>query len=308
MDEPKAEGNGDHPEQEESRIIGNSGQLPEPKSDSEANNTAKERHSRQHVMRSLETVGRYIGIINGKLWRGLKVGFNFADAHDGAITALATVAIVVLTYSYVSYSKKQWEEMRNSRRPWLGISDLLILRRQPSFDVVSNFNGKISIRVEFDLGGTVQNFGTSPARKVYESFEFLSAAEASKIFREGQCIVAVGESTGKNPFPDMLNLGERLDQQIWSQPTTAIFPTIQIPIKISDVTSAVFVDGPDYKFPYPLWIVGCVAYQDSFNEIHRTKVLYRSVISNTGPELVINNPAFYYTPITEFVMEDSDSD
>ena len=39
---------------------------------------------------------------------------GFLDKYHGAVTALATVAIVMLTFVYVKYSKKQWETMQDT--------------------------------------------------------------------------------------------------------------------------------------------------------------------------------------------------
>jgi hypothetical protein len=55
--------------------------------------------------------------------RFFKAVFSFLDNNSGAITALATVAIVVLTFFYVRYSKRQWQimvrQLETSQRPWL---------------------------------------------------------------------------------------------------------------------------------------------------------------------------------------------
>lgn len=53
----------------------------------------------------------------------------FLDKHSGAISAIATVVIGVLTYQYVTYSKKQWETMRdtlNMERPWIGPTERIM--------------------------------------------------------------------------------------------------------------------------------------------------------------------------------------
>lgn len=47
-------------------------------------------------------------------WDVVRVLVGFLDRHSGTITALATVAIVVLTCFYVRYSKRQWETMRDT--------------------------------------------------------------------------------------------------------------------------------------------------------------------------------------------------
>jgi hypothetical protein len=48
-------------------------------------------------------------ILKSVLWTWLKRPFLWIDAHDGLITAFATVAIVLLTFVYVTYSRRQWE-------------------------------------------------------------------------------------------------------------------------------------------------------------------------------------------------------
>jgi len=57
------------------------------------------------------------------VWDFFRRGFLLADKHSGGITALATVAIVVLTVFYVKYSKHQWKTMQRqlewSERPWI---------------------------------------------------------------------------------------------------------------------------------------------------------------------------------------------
>jgi hypothetical protein len=51
----------------------------------------------------------------------------FIDLHNGVATALATIAIAILTAFYVGYAKNQWmvmhaqlEEIRSSSAQWLG--------------------------------------------------------------------------------------------------------------------------------------------------------------------------------------------
>src|SRR5438876_10219622 len=50
--------------------------------------------------------------------------FEWIEKHSGTMTALATVAIAVLTFYYVDYSKKQWQTLREqvlSHRPWVNV-------------------------------------------------------------------------------------------------------------------------------------------------------------------------------------------
>jgi hypothetical protein len=44
----------------------------------------------------------------GRAWHG---GVRFFDYHHGAMTALATSALAVLTFVYITYSKAQWQVM-----------------------------------------------------------------------------------------------------------------------------------------------------------------------------------------------------
>src|SRR5258708_1915010 len=57
------------------------------------------------------------------IWEIIKKCAQFLDTHNGTITALATVAIVVLTGFYVKYSRRQWKVMEKqlhlSERPWV---------------------------------------------------------------------------------------------------------------------------------------------------------------------------------------------
>jgi hypothetical protein len=73
----------------------------------EATQPAKANQHREYGMRMLITAWRsitrrFMGVI------------GFLDKYSGAVTALATVAIVVLTVFYVKYSKQQWETMRDT--------------------------------------------------------------------------------------------------------------------------------------------------------------------------------------------------
>jgi hypothetical protein len=47
-------------------------------------------------------------------WRVIKWFLQLVHDYNGAVTALATVAIVALTVAYVSYSKKQWQVARDT--------------------------------------------------------------------------------------------------------------------------------------------------------------------------------------------------
>jgi hypothetical protein len=109
IDEPKASSEGGHsqhekdnlPEFSDARLSNTPATARQPQTDQ----TSDHRQDSKNVMRFFIAS-----------WRWSMMSFRFLDKHDGSITALATVAIVVLTFVYVSYSKKQWETMQESNR------------------------------------------------------------------------------------------------------------------------------------------------------------------------------------------------
>jgi len=278
------------------------------------------RRDRRNVLRFLRTVGNWI-----------KSFFGWADAHDGAITALATVAIVGLTYFYVTYSKEQWKEMQSARRPWLGMSERLTIKGPPSLaftEMPSMFSGGQSTRaisVAFDVSGTLKNFGISPARREYDTFELIYLGSILNIFREEDCVRAENVSRGKSSG-DAVVQGTSI-----GSPARAIFPSVELPVE-KKLTTPIAMN-PDFLRPIPdnpllvgpsenqaqtkwtdriptkIWIVGCIAYQDTFGEMHHTKVLYQSSISDNPLKIAEDaDPSKTRIPFTDFVMEDSESD
>jgi hypothetical protein len=247
-----------------------------------------------------------------KLGRRFMNVIRWADDHNGAITALATVLIAVLTIFYVSYAKKQWDEMRNARRPWIGMSERLTLKRPPSFNVldeesISSLEGhKNMVTVDFELEGTIRNFGSSPARRQYQFFEMLAYANIRHEFQESSCKFAEGQSTGVNPYPSFLHDFANFS----SMPTKAIFPDVSLPIQSQPMSVGIFPEDTGKSvMPHTLWIVGCIVYQDTSGGVHHTKVLYHSVSPRASKEEVaIYHPLLKWKPITEFIMEDSDAD
>jgi len=94
------------------------------------------------------------------MYRFLRGSFLLADQHSGGITALATVAIVVLTIFYVKYSKKQWETMQRqlndskavqAAQITVGIETLKVTEDQDNYFadfniVVENVGGSSALR------------------------------------------------------------------------------------------------------------------------------------------------------------------
>ncbi len=107
MDEPKTSEQRDKTQKTEESLatFGTAllGSTPASGSQSEGNHPQQKTKRGNHIMWPLVAMGTWV-----------KSTFGFLDKHDGSITALATVAIVVLTSFYVGYSKKQWQEMRIS--------------------------------------------------------------------------------------------------------------------------------------------------------------------------------------------------
>ena len=122
IDEPKTSEQGDETEKTEEglSVVGTAplSSAPASTSQSAANDPKNKTQRGNHIMRALVAVGRWV-----------KNTFGFLDEHNGSITALATVAIVLLTSFYVEYSKRQWEamqgqleEMRKDQRAWLFVT------------------------------------------------------------------------------------------------------------------------------------------------------------------------------------------
>lgn len=161
MDEPKASGERNKPEKEKSggsvvpaTMFSNP---PTSASENQTNESSKSAKYRQYVVRSVVAI-----------WRTIKFLLRFADEHDGAITALATIAIVILTFFYVRYSRYQWRTMRDQvgqmqsqERPWVSVSKDGFHELVPSdvYDVRT-------FPHEFRATIVVINSGRSPALRV----------------------------------------------------------------------------------------------------------------------------------------------
>ena len=108
-DQPRTGGEGKEPKKEESGLPAIT---PAPVTGGPA--TASQGQATKAPKKS--DYGQYVVPFLVACWRRVCIFPSFCDEHDGAITALATAAIVVLTTFYVSYSKKQWEALIESNR------------------------------------------------------------------------------------------------------------------------------------------------------------------------------------------------
>ena len=102
----------------------------------------------------LAEAAKNAGCIMTDVMRLIKAICRFLDRHDGSITAVATLAIVVLTYFYVGYSKKQWETTLESNR----ITQATLVSAQRAYLAVGDIEEIANvIKIHMD------NFGRAPA-------------------------------------------------------------------------------------------------------------------------------------------------
>src|ERR1035438_1424526 len=110
----------------------------------------------------------------------------FLDRHGGSVSAvgtagsaLGTIAIVVLTWTYVSYSKKQWQEMQTSNQT--SRESLVSVQRAFVFDstlgILPRFDQQSKEIPTWDIQFNWENSGATPARTVLShlSWEFRDA-------------------------------------------------------------------------------------------------------------------------------------
>lgn len=211
-DQPKTGGEGDKPEIEKPgfSLITPAPTLttcpPTPTSENQAQEPSPKTHYRQNIMR-LFVAG----------WRRFCRFLAFCDEHDGAITALATVAIVALTTFYVCYSKKQWEALLESnkinresaridQRAWLTMSKFA-LEEDPSDSETT------PIKVDF----LMINTGKTPAIKcVVEKIPRLWRAPPTDDPWPN------GPVTQKNPVFVLMPVAERNYTEPWPLPAENI--------------------------------------------------------------------------------------
>ena len=80
------------------------GAAPAPDSEKKEQNPKTERAYRKYIVRPVVTSARWLGRC-----------VRLLHEYDGAITAVATIVIGLLTWKYVTYSKAQWEAMQSQR-------------------------------------------------------------------------------------------------------------------------------------------------------------------------------------------------
>jgi hypothetical protein len=113
VDKPETQTESNQPSQDnetgKSRVVSPARSTPTPTSQSKTQKASEASIYGKRTVGILVTIGGVILVGWRAGWRNL---WEFLDRHNGSISALATVAIVILTVFYVTYSKRQWETMR----------------------------------------------------------------------------------------------------------------------------------------------------------------------------------------------------
>jgi len=229
---------------------------------------AKIEGSVRNLWREIERDCRHV-------WEFLKASTKYA----ASLTTLLTVIIAGLT---VRYTEKQWEEMQAARRPWLGMSERLVLRRPPFFSISEPrpfFEGFSTphqeITAEFDVSGTIQNFGTSPAQQEVDGFYPWDEALLGHQFREFDCKNAEN-SLRRTPATRV----------IFPSVSLRIASTIQVQVEYSPNGISQITDQPlRTDLPEPVWIIGCVVYMDTGRSDPRRVIQNDESMDNTSDDL-----------------------
>ena len=217
-------------------------------------------------------------------WRLLILIRDFLDKHSAIINALATVAIVALTFVYVKYSKKQWETMKESngitrdamvaaQRPWLKIKHRII--KPLTFDVGGKVAGPIASMV---LEDTIENVGQSVAVNVL-SWEDIIPLDPDSSARTASARQKEWCNANRHPNPNGVT-GYGLFPHDPAIGQSFIGPTMD---KVMEAVS----HNPDYlRGKVGFALVGCVCYRASFepksSPTHQTRFLYYLGEPNEG--------------------------
>jgi hypothetical protein len=180
------------------------------------------------------------------------------------IMATATFAA---TFSAIFAGVQLWLTHRDlvvTQTPWMGVS--LVHVKSVSLDLK---DPKASYHVQ------LKNFGVSPATHVTLSSRPIVRADQFYVTRQLTCQEAQNVSNARTILPSQGITIENTGGGI-------VFPGQE---SFADFTN-VRIERPDFDASRFFYIVGCIVYRDSFNEIHDTKFIYASdvdVSSITGP-------------------------
>jgi hypothetical protein len=182
------------------------GTAPAPASQSERREPTKERKYRKYVMWPV------VAII--ALWACIRWILKFFDSHSASFSALATVAIVALTYVYVEYSKKQWEIAKNtlqlSQRAYVtlgkkdgAIADFVIPKDpNQNAEIVIYFQNSGHLPAEFAWGTVVPFLAEGGEKKStgitythpYQGFSRIKDRKTGSVTEQGESSQIAGDS------------------------------------------------------------------------------------------------------------------
>ncbi len=158
-DEPQRNAETGKPERKQSELpLSTKTALRPPATTGQAKKTdgSKKRNYAKYIMWPIVAICRGLKI----LWAWRRFPFQLFDRHNGSVQAVATLAIVCLTYVYVQYSKKQWQVAQDT----LSISQRAYVTIGRKDGVVADFvvpqdpNQNVEIVIYF------QNSGHLPAK------------------------------------------------------------------------------------------------------------------------------------------------
>lgn len=190
------------------------------------------------------------------MWRGIRLLFGVLDRHDGSITALATVAIVGLTFVYVRYSKKQWTEMQRSNE----ISRDALTSVQRAFLVCNDLSGRRNTVPDGSASGFHVNWNfTMPCDNA-------GATTANVVAQSGG-----GDLLSTEPSETQF-LGKEVDRTSSVIGPKATQNTMNVAIREKDLIGREFAPGefasmkvlPQLTFIRGHFIWGWISYYDVF--------------------------------------------
>jgi hypothetical protein len=220
---------------------------------------------------------------------------------------LAVIGIIALCIygGQLKVMRGQLDEMSASRRPWVGPVGELKMIRPPGFwaderiDWPPEFakaNPGIASTpplryVEVYTSWSIQNFGNSPARRVNHT------------------LLAYVSNDANNPTAEVRNMACKVGNQMVANPNvnaTVLFPGNVIAFPPTNAIAGVPRDMTDIL---GVWLVGCVTYEDTAGNIHHTKILWASDLSNApAREVALENMRLTWLPFKSFRLVESDVD
>lgn len=226
---------------------------------SDAPTTGQQSEKTKEKRNYSQQIGRPFVVV----WQFSRKCFLLADKHNGGITALATVAIVVLTIFYVKYSKHQWETMQQqlewSERPWI----------RAEIGVTGNLTFDEKGDAHLQVMGTAKNVGHSVATGVTINAKLIAVPPEDYFteplsIQERMCDQIAAASfdarkRGFTLFPDDVTGQPNMDMTL----TKAEIERARIPF-----------EGHAGKNFMPM-VVGCADYQFSTAaKHHQTRFIY----------------------------------